>query len=47
MCERLLFILQRISVTNIKLSNNDYDISIVCLLLRALKFFIIYTWKFS
>ena len=34
MCE-LLFILQCISVTNIILSNNVYDISIVCLLLRS------------
>ena len=37
MCE-LLFILQRISVTNIILSNTVYDISIVRLLLRSLKF---------
>ena len=36
MCE-LLFILQHISVTNIILSNNVYDISIVCLLLRSLE----------
>ena len=46
MCE-LLFILQRISVTNIIISNNVYDISTVCLLLRSLKFLIIYTWSFS
>ena len=46
MCE-LLFILQRISVTNTILSNNVYDISIVCLLLRSLKFWIIYTWSFK
>ena len=46
MCE-LLFILQHISVTNIILSNNVYDLSIVYLLLRSLKFWIIYTWSFS
>ena len=46
MCE-LLFILQRISVTNIILSNNVYNISTVHLLLRSLKFGIIYTWSFS
>ena len=34
MCEPQ-FILQRISVTKIILSNNVYDISIVCLLLRS------------
>ena len=34
-------------VTNIILSNNVYDISIVCLLLRSLKFWIIYIWSFS
>ena len=36
-CE-LLFILQHIFVTNIILSSNVYDSSIVCLLLRSLKF---------
>ena len=46
MCE-LLFILLHISVTNIILSNNVYDISIVCLLLRSLKFGIIFIWSFS
>ena len=35
-----LFILQLISVTNIILSNNVYDISIACLLLHSLKFWI-------
>ena len=37
MCE-LLFILQRISVTNIILSKNVYDTNVVCLLLCSLKF---------
>ena len=32
-----LFILQRISITNIILSNNAYDINIACLLLRTVK----------
>ena len=40
MCELLMFILQRISVISIILSNNVYDISIVCLLLRFLESFI-------
>ena len=43
MCE-LLFIWQRISVTNIILSNNVDEISNVCLLLRSVKLRIIYTW---
>ena len=46
MCE-ILFILQRISVTSTILSNNVYDVSIVRLLLRSPKFWIIYTWSFS
>ena len=35
---RIVIILVPCTVTNIILSNNVYDISIVCLLLRALKF---------
>ena len=42
----ILFILQRISVTNIILPNNAYDISITCLLLRSVKIWIIYTLLF-
>ena len=33
-----VFILQHISITNIILSNNSYDINIDCLLLRSIKF---------
>ena len=42
----LLFILQHIFVTSIVLSN-VYDHNIACLLLRSLKFGIIYTCSFS
>ena len=42
----ILFILQRISVTNIILPNNAYDINITCLLLRSVKIWIIYTLLF-
>ena len=35
---RIVIILVPSTVTNIILSNNVYDISIVCLFLRALKF---------
>ena len=43
----ILFILQRISVTNIILSDNVYDINIACLSLRSRKFSIIYKRLFS
>ena len=43
----ILFILQRISVTNIILCNNAYDLNITCLLLRSVKICIIYTRAFS
>ena len=33
----ILFILQRIFMTNIILSNNEYDASIACLLMSAVK----------
>ena len=41
----ILLILQRISITNIILSNNAYGINIACLLLRrSVQFWVIYTW---
>ena len=33
----MLFILQRIFMTNIILSNNEYDVNIACLLMSSVK----------